>query len=73
VDKYRNEGDATLSRRIARLNIHSIGKKSARYTSAKKIRLIRLEEKGMKYAVGTFSKVFHLLRVYVYFMKTSKI
>jgi hypothetical protein len=25
------EGDATLSRRIARLNMHSIGKKSARY------------------------------------------
>ena len=30
VDKYREEEDKTLTRRISKLNIHSINKKSTR-------------------------------------------
>jgi hypothetical protein len=30
VDKYKTEEDKTLTRRISKLNMHSIGKKSSR-------------------------------------------
>ncbi len=40
------EGDATLSRRIARLNMHSIGKKSARYNIKAFLSWIALSEDG---------------------------
>jgi hypothetical protein len=46
VEKYRMEGDATLSRRIARLNMHSIGKKSARYNIKAFLSWIALSEDG---------------------------
>jgi hypothetical protein len=50
VEKYRMEGDATLSRRIARLNMHSIGKKSARYDIEAFPSRVDLSEEGENFA-----------------------
>ena len=61
VDKYKTEEDKTLTRRISKLNMHSIGKKSSRISQK------FFSSIGIDPLVKTFAvKLDHIFRLVIY-------